>query len=145
MQASNDNRTVIYRIRRKGDGMFLSTAPSRMPGGNIGHWDATGCFWRKQETIIEHLISLCQFRVYCGEGTVYKNRQKTKAKQHDWFVVYAWNTPHRLVSTNHEWMDKYEVVGTDITVHGDKVMEARDFASLMNDIEIKATIPGDQR
>ncbi|WP_149113242.1 hypothetical protein [Limnoglobus roseus] len=133
MTPSNDNRTVIYRIRRKEDGLFLSTAPSKLPGGNH-HWDTTGCFWRKQETIIEHLITLCQFRVYCGEGKIYRSSRKTKARQHPFFTVYAWDVPHRVVSTNYEWMDKYEVVGTDISVHGDKIMEAREFASLLNDI-----------
>jgi hypothetical protein len=115
--------------------MFLTTAPSQEPGG-ISHWDVTGCFWRKQETIIQHLITLCQFRVYCGDGRVHRSRKKTKARPHPVFVVYAWDTPHKLVSTNYEWMERYEVVGTDITVHGDKVMEAREFASLLNDKEL---------
>lgn len=141
MKASNDNRTVIYRIRRKEDGLFLTTAPSRMPG-NVSHWDATGCFWRKQETIVEHLITLCQFRVYCGEGNIYRSSRRTKARQHPFFTVYAWDTPHKLVSTNYEWMDKYEVVGTDITVHGDKVMEAREFSSLLRDISLSESKGG---
>ena len=134
----NDNRMTLYRIRRKADGLFLAWAPTRMPGGHLVHWNRGGCFWRTQETIIEHLLELCKYRVYCSErGSVHNKstrRKPTDKGLH--FVVYPHDTPHRVASINYNWLDKYEVVATEVTEHASKTMEARDFASLMNDERI---------
>jgi len=66
MAQANDNRTYIYRIRRKKDGRFLVSGD---------------------------------------------------------------------VSTNLQWLSKYEVVATEITVHGEQVVEAVDFANFKEDLE----------
>jgi hypothetical protein len=136
MMPANDNRTHIYRIRRKSDGKFLTSAPCRVPGYRAP-FDSVGCFWRKQETIREHLLALCQFWMYCGEvGHVHRPSQLMRKYEPDapWLQIWPIGsyTKH-LVSTNFNKLDLYEVVATEITVHGENVMEARAFASFMND------------
>lgn len=146
MSAANENRTHIYRIRRKADGMFLVSAPSPTPYGNEdgqsnqSHlWGPIGTFWKKPETIKAHLLALCQFRIFCGHGIdmpalPYSNSQRTKGlreKYGDHWPLYPWDVPHRLVKTVYERLDHYQVVATEITVHGENVMEAKDFASFL--------------
>lgn len=121
MQACNDNRTKLYRIRRKSDGKFLGGKPSEYPG-SYGWWDNTGCFWKRDETIRKHLLSLCKYCVFYGEPNIYPHG------------VSWYQCPIKTVAIFHKWLDLYEVVVTDITVHGENTMEACDFASFQNDI-----------
>lgn len=134
----NENRTYIYRIRRKEDGLFLCHLGSGTPHNHdncSGQWGPTGVFWKKEETVRRHLLELCQFRVYVGNGSVHRHhnrqgpRQKADVASKPFKVIYPFGTPIHHVKTVYEWLDKYEVVGTEITVHGHNVVEARDFAS----------------
>lgn len=127
--AANQNRTKIYRIRRKSDGLFLAYAPLRTPG-ECCHWEPNGCFWKKKETIRKHLITLCEFWLYEGDGYVHSSdriKSRMKPKHNPFWYLYPAGTPYRLVKTVYEWMDKYEVVATDITVHGQNVIDSEEF------------------
>lgn len=138
--AANENKTFLYRIRRKEDGLFLECSPSHSRWTD--HFGPVGCFWRKQETIKKHLYELCKFNLYCGGGMVVNTKSKRRRgpnqKRRDninpYFVVYPSGTEFRTVSVNYEWLDRYEVIATEITVHGEQVMEAREFASFMEDL-----------
>lgn len=132
--AANENRTHIYRIRRKRDGMFLNSGFShRFPEVNEGgsQWGPCGCFWKKEETIRKHLLGLITPSFYCGNGFIHVS---TKNKR-GFHVVYPYDTPVHVMKPVFAWLDKYEVIATEITVHGESVMEARDFASFLGDKE----------
>lgn len=145
--ASNENRTHIYRIRRKEDGLFLAYLGEEA-GGHLwkGYWQPIGVFWRKPETVRKHLLELCTLRVYSAEfqmnswgpgGNIHRSlRSKGKSTQRNrppQFTVFPHDTKIRVSSIHYQWLDYYEVVATEITVHGESVMEARDFASFLKD------------
>lgn len=137
MNFANENRTYIYRIRRKSDGLFLCHISKGTPhnlDNFSGQWGPTGVFWRSQETVRKHLLELCQFRVYVGNGYVTKSkpqglRQRAAAAHKKFNVIYPIGTPISHVKTVYEWIDKYEVIVTEITVHGENIMQASDFVS----------------
>lgn len=144
--AANENRTKIYRIRRKADGLFLIHLGHGMAhGSEHGTWGPNGVFFWKPETIRKHLLELCQFRVYCSEGgTVFDlrkrhrgRRQKARDALNPFWVIYGLDQPVHLVSTVYEWLDLYEVVVSDITVHSEDAQEAKDFACF-NPVEEEA-------
>lgn len=148
MTAANENRTHLYRIRRKSDGLFLTTLTYGHPLANdAGTWGKTGCFWLTQETIKEHLLELCQFRVYLYDDTakVYDLRKRRRRghnqRERDminpFWVIAPCGTPIRLVKTVYDRLNNYEIVATEISVHGSQVMEAVDFASFKEDLEQK--------
>ena len=114
----NDNKTHIYRIRRKLDGAFLCSLQkgSPNPAGCSWNWGPTGVFFKKPETIRKHLVELCQIRKY--------------DLKHDQGCV-IWNTPVIHLGADYSLVNLYEVVSTEITVHGEHVMEASDFASFL--------------
>lgn len=123
MKTINDNRTKLYRIRRKEDGMFLVHLAKGTPYSIDGTWNAHGVFWKKPETIRKHLLELIQFRVYDGHGIDhYWPGKPVKA-------IYPYDVPIRHVKTVYEWLEKYEVVATEVTIHSENRMEAKDFAS----------------
>lgn len=133
MIASNDNRTKIYRIRRKSDGKFLIQAPY-YPEEYFGkrfewRFNSCGVFWKKDETVRKHLIRLCRFVVYNGHG-----EDRIRLYDSVEFSYYPQGMPIKLVGMHYERLDLYEVVATDITVHGEDTMSAREFASFTNDL-----------
>lgn len=150
MTAANENRTHIYRIRRKADGLFLN----HIGHGGVhnhdncsGQWGPIGVFWKKPQTVRRHLLELCQFRVYVGDGFVRRARpigprQKEDKKHQPFTVIYPHGTPIRHVKTVYEWLDRYEVIATEITVHGEQIMEAREFASFAQDKNISGNASG---
>lgn len=145
MKNGNDNRTYIYRIRRKYDGAFLTSNPMPLPGSHDDCsflWGPIGCFWKKPATIRAHLLELCKFRIYEYSNVEnhkpfdLRRRHRGKRQQltdavNPFFHITGWDTPHRLVRIVYEWLDKYEVIATEISVHGENVMEAKDFASFL--------------
>ncbi len=139
MTQSNDNRTHIYRIRRKSDGLFLEWV-TRIPSC-YGEWGPTGVFWKKPETIRKHLLELCTYRMYCGEEGYVHDRnsrrfvRKPPKTQEKFLQIWPAGTQLHTVAVIYDWLDKYEVVATEISVHGQDTMEARDFALFKEDLE----------
>jgi hypothetical protein len=95
-------------------------------------------FFVKPETVRKHLLELCQFRVYEGGGTVYDlrgrrrgKRQKARDQLNPFWVVYPYDTPIRHIKTVYEWLNKYEIIVTNISIHDSDTMEAVDFASFL--------------
>ena len=142
MEAANNNRTKIYRIRRKEDGLFLFTLSNNETGGHRwkGTWQPIGAFWRLEETIRRHLLELCTYRVYisdrpiesCGEiGNVPRSLRRRGTRKNKkmppQFSVFPYDCPVKTVGVFFEFLQHYEVVVTDITVHGENTMEAVDF------------------
>lgn len=141
----NDNRTHIYRIRRKEDGLFLVSAPCRKDPFVWDQlstmWGPVGVFWRKPETVRSHLLGLCQRRFYICEKqeSIYDLRRSRKgprqraAKENNpfWLIV-PHGTPVYKAEPRYEWLDKYEIIATEITVHGENKMEATDFVNLID-------------
>jgi len=137
-EPANENRTHIYRIRRKSDGLFLSNLGYGIAhGSHPGHWSTNGAFWWKPETIRSHLLELCQFRVYCSEGgSIHDMRQRKRGKRqmvqdevNPFWVIYGCNARVTHVATLYDRLGLYEVIATQISVHAENVMEAADFAS----------------
>jgi len=118
MKAANNNRTKMYRIRRKLDGRFLVSMVrgSPNPAGCSWNWSPVGAFFLKQETIRKHLLELCQVRKY--------DIDKTNGSR-------CWNTPIIHLGTDYSQLNLYEVVIMDISVIGQNTMEAVDFASFL--------------
>ena len=85
-------------------------------------------------------MELISFRMFCGDGW-HRTREKISNNRYGKAypygrTCYAIDVPHRLVKFVPEWLDKYEVVATDITIHGENTMEAKDFANL-NPIDVE--------
>lgn len=144
MTQANDNRTFLYRIRRKSDGLFLSCAPSDFR--IFDEWGPTGTFWKKAETITKHLFNLCELKIICfnkGKAYVYDmrdgKRKRGKNQQiqdsiNPFWVMYDCNVPEpQHVRMVWEWLDKYEVIATEVTVHGDHIITAEDFIGVIED------------
>lgn len=139
---ANQNRTHLYRIRRKSDGLFLSHISQDAGGHEFkGTWQPTGSFWRTQDTIRKHLLELITYRVYIADHPMNSWHQfrprgmplnKVPAPQ---FTVFPCGTKKGIVGVFYQWLDHYEVVATEITVHGEDVLEARTFASFLMDKE----------
>ncbi len=143
MTALNDNRTHIYRILRKRDGLFLvSLCYGGAHGEDAGVWGPTGTFWKTPQTIKDHLLELCEYRVYCSEGgSVFDlrgrrrgPRQQARDELNPFWVIYGCDTPVHHVKTMLSWLDRYQVVATEITIHSNKTIPAADFfgESMMN-------------
>lgn len=130
--AANDNKTKLYRIRRKSDGKFLIGKPRdypKLPTATDSMWGKDGAFWKQQETIRKHLLSLCAWRLYNGYGQDIVDRWDGRK-----FEYWPSATPIKIVRYFYDRLDKYEVIVIDISVHGENKIEARGFANLPNDL-----------
>ena len=95
----------VYRIRRKDTGLFW--------GGwrwtqNEEYWYEKGTMYRSVDTIKHHLDWLCT------DEEIPQNRNRCGYKHHK---------PENIIQ---ERMKLYEVVINDITINGEKVIEAVD-------------------
>lgn len=134
MQANNDNRTVLYRIRRKSDGRFLNTKPTRSPGRQPNWiWSKNGAFWRTEGTIREHLLALCYSWYYEVDDSTKVTFFKNNSVQ-----IYQHGMPVKQVGPYYERLNLYEVVAIQVTEHESDIMEARTFASFSNDLRKQA-------
>lgn len=142
----NDNKTFIYRIRRKSDGLFLNSSINHntplVYDQTPSYWGSTGVFWRKPETVRKNLLALCTryYYIFDEQQTLFRNRahggsetKKQLIKRNIKFVVCRTDTPIHRCEPIYPWLDKYEVIATEITVHGECIMEAREFASFLAD------------
>lgn len=139
---ANQNRTHLYRIRRKEDGLFLAWVNKEAGGHEYkGAWQPTGSFWRTQDTIRKHLLELITYRVYIADHEMNSwpgmrpRGTPLNKKMPPQFTVFPSGTKMAVAGVFYQWLEHYEVVATEITVHGENVMEARDFASFLMDKE----------
>lgn len=93
---------LVYRIRNIKTGKFFASASHRRRSS----WTATGTFFRKIDTIKDHLENLC----------------------HDWKLErnnyrFTW-----IEGAAHpERMKDYEVVVNNFTIHGERAIPAKKF------------------
>lgn len=127
----NDNKTTLYRIRRKSDGKFLNQKPMETPGPQPRWiWGKNGAFWKTELTIREHLFTLCYSWYYMPKDSDDVTIFKKNSVQ-----IFKHGTPIKKSGPYYKRLDDYEVVATMITEHSSDTMEARDFASFSNDLK----------
>lgn len=136
---SNDNKLILYRIRRKADGLYLITAPCTSPGTDDRNFGPTGCFWKTPETVRKHLIGLCTFRMFCGDGFIHDASHKRHTKSinihNPIFVIYPHDTIQHKVGVVDAWFSKYEVVATEVEVSRSCIMESSEFCDIFRERE----------
>ena len=122
----------IYRIRRKSDGRFFTSASST-PYSLEGNWTNTGVFFYKAETVKRHLINLCTYRVYVGHGydhKVSRDKPARNLKKGDHFGIWPAGTPVRQVAILWGRLELYEVIVTDITINNEDKIDAAAFGNI---------------
>lgn len=102
----------LYRIRRKDTGKYFTSGSYTLRNFKFG-WTATGVFYRKIDTIKQHL-----------EKLQYTWTMEIKHHEH------GFGYHMKKLKKHPERMDILEVVINDVTINGEETISAKD---LMND------------